>query len=246
MRHNIVNLRSLATGLTNKDGKMIRPGAIMRCGLIGDAGTYENNLVESLGITHIYDVRSKGEIQSTEAFDRNRFIIHQIQIMQTANQNDFSQMIQLTQEQLNEMMISMYRSQIEFIDIYGSLLTEVLEQKDSKFLMHCTAGKDRIGIVAAIIMVLLGFSREAVVEEYLRYDKEFMDETTDLVMNQLQLSTDEQRKRVQRVIGTDSTYIEAFLDSALNSEGDLTSYFKAHLGLSQDMQRKLMDIYLMK
>ena len=52
---------------------------------------------------------------------------------------------------------------------------KVLAEAESGVLFHCTAGKDRTGVVAAIILMLCGAERAAIVDDYVvsrEYNKE--------------------------------------------------------------------------
>ena len=44
--------------------------------------------------------------------------------------------------------------------------TEILKVSPKPLLMHCEAGKDRTGVMTAILLLLNGVSREDVLDEY--------------------------------------------------------------------------------
>jgi protein-tyrosine phosphatase len=48
--------------------------------------------------------------------------------------------------------------------------TAVAEAPDVPILVHCASGKDRTGVVVAVLLMTLGVPREVVVEEYLLSD----------------------------------------------------------------------------
>lgn len=47
-----------------------------------------------------------------------------------------------------------------------AVLHHILEQPNKPFLFHCTAGKDRTGVVAAIILSLAGAPIEEIQRDY--------------------------------------------------------------------------------
>ena len=47
-----------------------------------------------------------------------------------------------------------------------SEVLKVLAEAESGVLFHCTAGKDRTGVVSAIILMLCGVERETIVRDY--------------------------------------------------------------------------------
>lgn len=47
-------------------------------------------------------------------------------------------------------------------------ITRIAENADRPTLFHCAAGKDRTGVVAAVVLSLLGVDEDAIVTDYLR------------------------------------------------------------------------------
>ncbi|GAB3318196.1 tyrosine-protein phosphatase [Haliea atlantica] len=58
-------------------------------------------------------------------------------------------------------------------DAFGRMFRELLEQPESRSLVHCAAGKDRTGFAAAIILLALGVPREQVMADYLLTSRYF-------------------------------------------------------------------------
>ena len=54
-----------------------------------------------------------------------------------------------------------------FQDWIKGVLDCMSESKIYPVLLHCTAGKDRTGIAVAVILSIIGFSKEQVVKEYM-------------------------------------------------------------------------------
>lgn len=52
-------------------------------------------------------------------------------------------------------------------EAYGRMFSEILDIPDAKFLVHCSAGKDRTGFAAALILFALGVHKEVVLSDYL-------------------------------------------------------------------------------
>lgn len=49
---------------------------------------------------------------------------------------------------------------------FRSVLTHVRDQPDRPFLFHCTAGKDRTGVLAAVILGLVGADADTINHDY--------------------------------------------------------------------------------
>ena len=50
---------------------------------------------------------------------------------------------------------------------YRAFIDLLLEGRERAILWHCTAGKDRAGFAAAIVLALLGVSMDRIFEDYL-------------------------------------------------------------------------------
>lgn len=51
-------------------------------------------------------------------------------------------------------------------DAWRSILEHVRDHPDQPFLFHCTGGKDRTGVAAAVILSLAGATTEEIAQEY--------------------------------------------------------------------------------
>lgn len=70
--------------------------------------------------------------------------------------------------------------------VYRQMLDETMEKivdaimnAGSNVLYFCTAGKDRTGVVSAVILKRLGFSDEAIIEDYMKSKDNLMEMLTD-------------------------------------------------------------------
>lgn len=52
-------------------------------------------------------------------------------------------------------------------EVYKKFFCILLEKEDAPFLFHCSAGKDRTGIAAALLLSALGVDRETIMEDYM-------------------------------------------------------------------------------
>ena len=56
-------------------------------------------------------------------------------------------------------------------DAWTKIFSILLDNKSGSTLIHCTVGKDRCGIVVAVILLALGIKKEEVINDYLLTDK---------------------------------------------------------------------------
>lgn len=66
-----------------------------------------------------------------------------------------------------EYMVTMYETLVaEHGPVFATLLTHLADSERLPAVFHCTAGKDRTGVAAALILRLLGVDRERVLDDY--------------------------------------------------------------------------------
>lgn len=97
-------------------------------------------------------------------------------------------------------------------------------------VFHCSAGKDRTGVLAALILDSLGASREAIMADYLSANAHAPERLAAM----LALSDDEDTKRAERwkpVLFADPDYLNAMF-ADLDKAGGIEAYLAGAIGLS--------------
>lgn len=77
-----------------------------------------------------------------------------------------------------EHLYTVYRHMID--EKMDKIITTIMNA-DSNVMYFCTAGKDRTGVVSAIILKRLGFSDEVIVDDYMKSKDNLMDMLTAYV-----------------------------------------------------------------
>ncbi len=77
-----------------------------------------------------------------------------------------------------EHLYTVYR---EMIDEKMDKIIDTIMNAESNVMFFCTAGKDRTGVVSAIILKRLGFSDEVIIDDYMAYKDKVMDMLTAYV-----------------------------------------------------------------
>lgn len=111
----------------------------------------------------------------------------------------------------------------------GERIAEVLDLLISAAgpaLVHCAAGKDRTGVLVAVLLRAAGVSRQAVVEDYLR-----TEENRSALLEQLawdiSILDEEDRLRFQHLTGTSAPALQAVLDELDTAPGGVVGWLRA-------------------
>jgi protein-tyrosine phosphatase len=62
---------------------------------------------------------------------------------------------------------------VDHVEVFAALLHQILAAKERSVLFHCTAGKDRTGVAAALMLTALDVPRTAIMEDYLLSNRFF-------------------------------------------------------------------------
>jgi len=172
------NLRDLG-GLACGEA-MLRSGKIFRSSLLAAKTKKDRQLLDSLGLDAIIDLRSAEEIAEKPDYlpsgcefvnapvyklDEFRYI--------TSTKDTLREVLHLKRQEADILRQSKLRaySQMPFAPEFGEIFRRMDAGKTIAF--HCSEGKDRTGVAAMLVEFALGRSVEQVREEYLRSNQYF-------------------------------------------------------------------------
>jgi protein-tyrosine phosphatase len=158
------NFRDLG-GYPSTFGGSIRWGLVYRAAALHEMTPADIERLAELGIETVYDLRSDIE------FDEHPDPVPSINVpvlgrFMAANERpDFAAMVEHGHgfEFMRDMTVNMLHwGAIEI----GTVLTGLADTDRLPAVFHCTAGKDRTGIVAAILLEVLGVDRDTVLDDF--------------------------------------------------------------------------------
>jgi protein-tyrosine phosphatase len=110
---------------------------------------------------------------------------------------------------------------------------------------NCSAGKDRAGTAAALILRALGVPRDAVVEDYVLTDRVVDLEAIFMDRRRKHELTSQSRSVVSAILKADAGYLHAALDAVEERHGTVVAYVRDALGLNEEalfaMRQNLLD-----
>ncbi|WP_042369686.1 tyrosine-protein phosphatase [Streptacidiphilus neutrinimicus] len=177
-----VNARDLG-GYRTADGRTVRLGVALRGDALHRATDEDLAALEGLGLRHVIDLRGTNEVDENGAdrlpagvaleaqpvFATDHDIYASLRDTLAAQDGD-AQRALLGDGGAERMMISMYGWFVTDPEIRGRFAATVkalARPENLPLFFHCTAGKDRTGWTAAIVLTALGVDRATVYEDYL-------------------------------------------------------------------------------
>ncbi|MDR1970597.1 MAG: tyrosine-protein phosphatase [Treponema sp.] len=161
-----LNFRDLG-GYTGEGGRKIRYGRIFRSDDLSKLSPGDMVRVGELGISTVLDLRSADELARAPNPLRGRpgFAYYHIPLLDGINsETDGPVRIESLPELYKSLVISAGKQ------IAG--VFQVLREQKGGTVFHCAAGKDRTGLIAALILGLCGVAEEDIIADYaLTYEK---------------------------------------------------------------------------
>ena len=237
----VYNFRTVGN-IKNTEGRTLKTGILYRSGHLHKLKKRSFKTIEELGIKEVIDLRNTKEI--TKQPDRLPDDI--IYKKYSAFEDEGDQLAQAKKLVLkgkvygadaDKRMLDFYEEYIaENPEVIKTIVTEILDS-GHPVLYHCTAGKDRTGIITALILTILKFDKETIYNEYL-LSNNYREE---LVMKRLRLANTLHflyPKMDINVLEKLSWVEEDYLDSAFNEidkkYGSVENYIHLALEISEE------------
>lgn len=179
-----VNFRDLG-GYKTKDGKVVKKGLIYRSGSLNYMNENEIAFLNELHLKRVVDYRSELETNNypDPVIDGAIRIEKSMVLNEAGEPVDFSprgmrRTGEAGQEQLQR--LKNYYNKLPFKNAAIQTTFEELLKENVPLVFHCASGKDRTGLAAILILLLLGVSEEDAKEDYLlsnKYRKKILEKT---------------------------------------------------------------------
>lgn len=257
----ISNLRELG-GYRARDGARVRKNLLYRSGTPGlPAGQLAQEL-GPLGISMVFDLRSSQEVKDDPyslpegiqykhrpilaSFEENgRMEGLEVPDIESMRQQPGSR--PFSREQLSFLdgfMVRVYREMGESAKVFGDIMKEIAENGRNPVLFHCSAGKDRTGVLASLILLTLGVSMEDAMEDYL-LSNAYRQEEIDKEMEKIAALIEDPviLDQIRGMLLVKEEYMEAALQPVKAYPG-FGDYARDRLGLNPEDMQRLRALYL--
>lgn len=238
-----VNFRDIG-GYTTKDGKTVKWGKIYRGAELANLTMADVSELEKRKIHEVLDFRGPAEVEAApDKMPKNAIRISLPAGSETVG--DKMQMLKMMNASKNadSIILPFYANTEPFEKRYKPMFQALLNiSSDSALLFHCTAGKDRTGIAAALILTALGVDQQKVMEDYLASD--YYRQSDNLRMKKMLVAMYKMDETVvDGIMGTRPQYLEATFNAIMTKYGSMDNFFKNVMGLTKKDLKKLKKMY---
>ena len=233
------NFRDLG-GYIGHDGQPVRWRTLFRSDHLATLTPDDQAQLVRLGLARAFDFRGVHE-RAASAYELPGVTLHALPIEPTVVQRMKDLLVagrKLTPQQTVALMQETYRAFVNdnaaaFAGLFQHLLAD-----DAPLVFHCTAGKDRTGFAAALILLALGVPRPVVMQDYLL--------TNELLRMDSAPAYGIPPEVMQVLRRVQAEFLDAALHAVDTDHGGVDAYLQRELGLSPAALRQLQGLYLQR
>ena len=155
-----LNLRELG-GYQTTNGKYIKPRTLLRSDSLHRLPVSSQQQLIDYGIKTIIDLRSSLEVAKEAYLLSNRTEIEYFNLP-LVHENKRNIIESIKDKTLLELNIHLLQERANSI----KTILETVATKQAPILIHCAVGKDRTGIISALLLAIAGVSVETIAQDY--------------------------------------------------------------------------------
>lgn len=161
-----VNFRDLG-GYRTTDGRAVRWGRVYRAGSLAELTDDDVAYLGRLGLRLVCDLRSAEEVEHRP--DRllpGAAVLARPIAVEVGRLRQMFTLFRL-RHRIQELLQNAYTIMLDQNGpIYAEIIRLVADPANSPLVVHCTAGKDRTGLAAALLLLALSVPEETVIADY--------------------------------------------------------------------------------
>lgn len=152
-------------GFVCQDGSVVRCGRVYRADALHCLVAADVAKLDELGIAGVFDLRSDEELRKdgVGVFAETHNHVHVPLVAVTLSPFDAD---------IDWRAIDLQQRYVEMLEVGGAAIRTIFEAlagpESRPLVFHCTGGKDRTGVVAALLLRTLGVDDEEIVADYSR------------------------------------------------------------------------------
>ena len=244
----IVNFRDLG-GVKTMDGRIVKWGKIFRSDNLSKLKTGEFKKFNDLNIKSVIDLRTNHEIKGKEDHLPPKV---KYTHMPTVKDNEGEIALlrkkvingEISEQQAIEKTVGFYHDAgtVNLSSLPG-IIGQIITSSDP-VLYHCSAGKDRTGIVSALILSILNVDRETIMQEYLMSNY-YRKRKTEKMLGKAKLGRIVKPKldlkAIEVFMSVDKAFLNAFFEVVDKEYDGTDAFIKNQLGIEKEERQQIIS-----
>lgn len=223
------NFRDLG-GYSTADGHHVKWGQIYRSADMSKLTDADLAVLKELKIT--YDVDLRGTQESAQAPDRINPGTDYILSPAGSDNMDWIKTITKLKGNQGDSVMNVYYGNTQFLaERYKIFFDKLLKlPKDNSLVFHCTAGKDRTGIGAALLLYSLGVPYDTIVDDYLASNYYRRADNVKMV-NQMVKYAHIDEEVAKNMASVKKEFLDTTFKAITSQYGSVDNFLKTQIGL---------------
>lgn len=257
------NIRDLG-GYKTKSGLQTKNHLLVRSENLSKMTKEDALALKDYGISCIIDLRMPSETESApdNIYSLFRYEKYPLSLPseETADYRNrlFERRIQNFSKEEDAWYISQYLTAVDMVGMYTNILSSpeslkqirkilslIADENSGGILFHCTSGKDRTGIIAAIVLSILGVDFNDVRLDYYTSGL-YSLKTAESIVNTLESFgyEDKLKKEARRFVGISLETPDLISQWMLSQYGSTDEYMNTALQIPEEIHQKLTKKFL--
>ena len=257
--HHVHALRDLSRCM-NFNGVKIKKGVFFRSGYLGKLTESETtDFIKEFNIGYVIDLRTTEEVNNAPDVGSDLIKYYHFPVLQ-----DFDNPL-ITKKNRTIILLDISKNKggaVKYLSrVYTKMVTDeyslkqfrqifdlILNKNDDKaIIFHCTQGKDRTGVLAALILLALGVDRSSVCYDYRRFNNayKFKNFMISFVVA-IRFLSFKVSKDLYYLQMAHKKLIQVTMDAIYGNNKDCNAFFADRLGIDENGIKKLREMYLIK
>jgi len=231
-----VNFRDLG-GYETADGRRVKWGLVFRSDNLGRLTDRDVAFLQRMGIRLVCDFRTPAEAEKLpDRFPRDgpaKYLHLPIRHGEFDPANTFERIQKGDIEWMTEeFMIKSYIKNIDtFAPMWSTLFNCLSDRSSRPIVFHCTGGKDRAGVCAALILLTLGVPEETVITDH-GLSNVYVAGVLERIYARIR-SAGVDPRQVSSYFTAPRNAIVAFIDNIQQTYGSAAGYLRKKAGIEQ-------------
>ncbi len=238
-----VNFRDLGGYLTVDGRQRVKRGELYRSGALNGLTHHGAEILAEMGIQLVCDLRTDDEIRKKPdqiPADTGIRYVHN-PIAQDNPMRILSAML-FQRRQLGRIFADAYKYELlaKGAEYIGDAIRTLADPANRPVVLHCTAGKDRAGILAALLLAILDIPEDVILADYSqsnRYYRTFAQIAQEDIHRVRHLGI--RKEHVHPVVLADPAVMKEALEFLRNEYGSLRAYLLGPAGLTENTLHSL-------
>ena len=226
------NFRDLG-GYKSADDKMVKWGKVFRSDEMGYLTPTDLDYLNNIPLLTVIDFRSKDEIEESHDLMPASVVNTYELTIDPGNHSGLGDIGKLSAANGEEFMKEINRSMVTepaIIDRYKTFFALLQDEKQIPLLFHCSAGKDRTGLGAALFLVSLGVDENIIFEDYLLSNQQLENKYKSITDRLPQLKS---------LFEVRPQYLRAAFDRIKEDNGSVEIFLRDVLSVDIELMKRL-------